>query len=547
MDNILRSLKKISTGLIFTTDKELASTNVYTSYEGVYKNKKCTIFKYKGAYSTVAEESYPLLKYVQDLLHIAPEVLASQKHNSSFYIITDRIFPVITQEEITSSTVTYKVFNEFISTNISQINNELLKKHSIILTSLGNMSIDSNTKINSAVLGNSNTKNTAGSSKEMPERKNKMNIDYADIYYDINNNTKAMVLPIFTAVNNIVCNPENIIYKIHKVLHSNSYRDIYNVLQNNTKILPPHYLKYITGILLLHIETQKIKIAEIKESITNYESGKNSKNSKNSKKTVVNASVDGKNSAGGNDDLQNIVNTLFLFDVQIFYDILSLYSDKNIIYTLLYFINQGLYALSLSDINDLFLYINTNINKYYKNETFCEVIVEILFNSLHVLSSSNRILFVQLLIKYDMIVKEHHGSVKNNMTMLIEIENVYNLLIHLLSSQCTVSYRLGIFILYNNIDRIGVESMLLEIIDIVSKKCLKDEVANESVELLKYVVDYINNNISEIKKSKGIKIKKQKKVKKKDTEDEWEKRNKMYLSKIENTTVSTTEWDNNEW
>lgn len=553
MNNILRSIKKISTGLIFTINRELASNAIYTSYTGIYKNKKCTIFKYKGVYSTIAEESYPLLKYVQDLLYIVPEILAYQKHKNSFYIVTDRMLPIIKKEEMPSNPKIYKEFNEFMSTNISHINNTLLKKHSIILTSLKNITKYNNMNISGEDEGasadldessrfiNSGEKTTSKSGKEA----SLVNIDYADIYYDYNNNTKAMVLPIFTTVNNIVYNPNNIIYEMHKVLLAEDYSALYKLLGGSTKILPPHYTRYIINALFSYIEKNKLKTSEVQEIINRCEIA-----------GLVIKPAEAKNTPPSNGNLEQIVSSLILFDASAYYSLLELYTNPTILYIILYLIKKNLYALSLDDINGIFLHINTNISRYINSKIFEGMIIEILFGSLPVLSSTNRRLLIELFIKQDIISKSHM-HIKNNLSILMEIENMYSLLIYLLSSKCLVGYRLGVFIMYNNIERISMECILSQIIEIVSKKCLKDELTGESVQLLKYIVDYINNNISEVKKNRGIKIKRQKLLKKKEIEDEWQKRNQMHINKIANNTPAHpkternssahSDWSNSEW
>lgn len=558
MNNIIRSIKKISTGLIFTMDKELANNNIYTSYAGVYKNKKCTVFKYKGVYSTIAEESYPLLKYVQDLLYIVPEILAYQKQNSSFYIVTDRILPIVKQEEASSICREYKVFNEFMSTNVSHINNTLLKKHSIILTSLKNITTYSNinlSEMDGSSMGVSeegkkvektrmHEKHSLTKSKDMPCF---VNIDYADIYYDCNNNTKAMVLPIFTTENNVIYNPNNIIYKIHKVLHTDDYPGLYNSLVDRTDLLPPHYTKYIINVLFVYIEKNKIKTSEVQAAVDKCENKRIGAKAVNSKGAL---------STNGNENLSYVVQALMLFDVSPYYDLLNSYTNTSIIYIVMYIIRKNLYSLSLADINGVFTHICNSISKYINSKYFESLVIELLFEALPVLSNTNRMLFIELFIKQDIIAKTH-SYIKNNLSVLMEVENIYSLLIHLLSSKCLISYRLGVFIIYNNIERISIESILLQVIEIVSKKCLKDEITNESVQLLKYLVDYINNNISEIKKSKGVKIKRQRPLKKREIEDEWSKRNQMHINKIANTSPAKgrstnrglvhTDWSNSEW
>lgn len=553
MDSIIRSIKKISTGLIFTMDKELISNAIYTSYSGMFKNKKCTIFKYKGSYSTIAEESYPLLKYVQDLLYIVPEILAHQKHNSSFYIITDRILPIAKQKEA-SNAKEYEVFNEFMSTNISHINSTLLRKHSIILTSLNNLTAYSSISMSSGsdslpVSALEDSRNQARSISRSECMAASINIDYSDIYYDCNNNTKVMVLPIFTTENNIVYNPSNTIYKIHKVLQTDDYCKLHGSLINHIKLLPPHYSRYIINALFSYIEKNKIKTSEVQETIDKCEKNSALKRPSSSR---------GASNQNINEKLVYVIRALMLFDVFPYYELLGSYPNPSpISYIVLYQIEKNLYSLPITDINGVFYHINSSITKYTGSKAFENLVIEILFSSLHVLSSSNRMLFVEMFIKQDSITERSRTHIKNTLSVLMNVENIYNLLMHLLSSKCLASYRLGVFILYNNIDRIGMESLLLQVIEVVGKKCLKDEVTNESVQLLKYIVDYINNNVSEIKKSRGVKIAKQKAPRKKEIEEEWTKRNQMHISKIankayppeknEDAKVLHSEWANSEW
>lgn len=517
--NILRSIKSIGSGLIFTIEKELLSNDIYTSYTGYYKNKECTIFKYKNNYSKIVEESYPLLKYVQDVLHITPEVLAYQKYNSYFYIVTSKILPLATQEEIVGKTCKYKLFNEFVSTNISIINNTLIAKHSIVLSSVKNICASSKSKEATANPESELTYGTphhsssghrtgtvSGNCLVYTDEKEKKGIDYCDIYYDGNNNTRAMIFAVFSDKNTIP-NIPNIIHTLHNLLGTDKYDEIYNILLYNSESLPEYYAKYVLGILLAYIETNQIKLKEIEEIISKHN---------------INASSTAKKS---NANLYYIIHSIPLFTLSVLKNSISDYTSSTVLYILLYFINSFLFELSIAEVNTLFGHIHKNISKFKKVK---QKVTEISFNGLNVLSSSNKALFIQFLMK-ECLGTDLSGPIKNNLNVLIEIDGIFSLLIFLLTTHSIQNYRLGMYFVYNKVDRIEVEG-LLEIVSLLSKRCLEEETAKETVSLLKFIIEYVEKNLHEIKNSKWQllktrKIKNQKKSKAADKESEWKRKN----------------------
>ncbi|KAI5180047.1 hypothetical protein NEOKW01_0376 [Nematocida sp. AWRm80] len=132
MDSWIRGIKQIGTGLKFTMDKEICNTPVYTAYKGRYKNKKSTIFKYKGIYADKAAEAFPLLKHITH--PILAEVLCSQKTTNTFYIVTERVEP-LEQEE-------YSLFVQSMDRRVEQCNLNLQNEHSIRVSSLNSNRVE---------------------------------------------------------------------------------------------------------------------------------------------------------------------------------------------------------------------------------------------------------------------------------------------------------------------------------------------------------------------------------------------------------------------
>ncbi|KAI5172393.1 hypothetical protein NEFER03_1496 [Nematocida sp. LUAm3] len=126
MDSLLRGLKQIGTGLKFTMDKELFTSETYVAYKGRYKDKKATIFKYKGRYAESASEAFPLLKHITD--PVLARVLTSQKTGNYFYLVTERVFPIGAAS---------RFFMEFIQRKINRCNEKIQQEHSIRICSLG--------------------------------------------------------------------------------------------------------------------------------------------------------------------------------------------------------------------------------------------------------------------------------------------------------------------------------------------------------------------------------------------------------------------------
>ncbi|KAI5134855.1 hypothetical protein NEAUS06_1356 [Nematocida ausubeli] len=518
--NILRTIKSIGSGLIFTTETELLSTEVYTSYLGYYKSKPCTVFKYKNGYAKKVEEAYPLLKYVQDVLHIMPEVIAYQKHGSYFYIITARILPLASQEEISTKKHQYELFNQFISTNISIINDSLIKKNSIILESVTNMGRSQSAPSDSALLEG---------------------IDYADIYYDADCSTKAMVFPAFRD-KNTVKNTPNVINALHALLGKETYADIYNMLASHAEELPDYYIQYIMTVFLAHFQEKDYKIKDVDAVLTQLFKDQ----SKKREDTATSS-------------LYYIVSSIFLFSATSMHKNIEKQNNTSLLYVQVIFFSKNLYDLSMADINDLFLFLNKNMARFKKMRM---QIIEMLFDALPVLSSNNKMLFIQLLMK-EVPASDISVHIKRHMKTLIEIDNVFNLLILLLNIQCTINYKLGLHLLTTNISRIEIEG-IQEIIPILSRRCTEEETIRETISTLRFIVEYMESNINEIKNGKwkllkSKKIKNQKQMKSAEREAEWKRKNKEHINEKKEALAqirkevkkgpnsSNRTWENDDW
>ncbi|OAG31445.1 hypothetical protein NEDG_01972 [Nematocida displodere] len=135
MDSLLRGIKQMGTGLKFTVDKELCSTSAYAAHKGRYKEFKVTIFKYKGEHATKAAEGFPLLKNIGD--PIVAKLCSSQKSGGTFYMVTERVFPLEKGEA-----QKYPQFMQFVRDRVKSYNRKMEKEHSVRIASVGSEEVE---------------------------------------------------------------------------------------------------------------------------------------------------------------------------------------------------------------------------------------------------------------------------------------------------------------------------------------------------------------------------------------------------------------------
>ncbi|KAI5165609.1 hypothetical protein NEIRO03_0603 [Nematocida sp. AWRm78] len=216
-------------------------------------------------------------------------------------------------------------------------------------------------------------------------------------------------------------------------------------------------------------------------------------------------------------------------------------------YILIKYFTVHLYNLSITDINELFLILS-------KSQITPEII-ELFFYGLPVLSSPNKVIFINILISNISLIRIEYIYKYSN--VLIEIQNIFKLIIPLLLSE---KYKIGVYLVFMHINRIDI-SGIQEVLTVLIKK-----IDRERISVIKYVINYLDENFCNKKWSifKST-IKDQKKMKKEEKESVWlerkEKRNKTWTEFIENEKkrfsgeCTPTEnhkekgkgWENNEW
>ncbi|EIJ92890.1 hypothetical protein NEPAR06_0809 [Nematocida parisii] len=244
-----------------------------------------------------------------------------------------------------------------------------------------------------------------------------------------------------------------------------------------------------------------------------------------------------------NPDISDIISIIFLLSPSS----PSILIRNKPAYVLIKYFTVHLYNLSITDINELFLILS-------KSQITPEIL-ELFFYGLPVLSSPNKVIFINILISNISLIRIEY--IYKYSSILIEIQNIFKLIIPLLLSE---KYKIGVYLVFIHINRIDI-SGIQEILTVLIKK-----IDQERISVIKYVINYLDENFCNKKWSifKST-IKDQKKMKKEEKERAWlgrkEKRNKTWTEFIENEKkrfsgeCTPTEnhkekekgWENNEW
>lgn len=92
MDTLIRGIKQMSTGLKFTVEKQISSHRPYVLSNGCYKEKEVSVLKFKGPYAPKIADSLPILKNLTDAA--LARHINSQSTGGSVYVLVERLLPL---------------------------------------------------------------------------------------------------------------------------------------------------------------------------------------------------------------------------------------------------------------------------------------------------------------------------------------------------------------------------------------------------------------------------------------------------------------------